>query len=529
MAENPNQDPESNLPDWLRALRQKQAGKNPEPTPQPDAAPESTPEEEPDWLQEIRKRHRGDTAHDEDEAERALTDTQPNQPLRLEKRRIEPQPEPESEEPASEVPDWLEMEPEPAEDELEDEAELAESEPEEPSVVPAFGAADLPADESISPGELPSWLQAIRPGGDFAEGDEDAHDAFPAAIENAGPLAGLSGVLPAEPEIARLAKAPVFSNRLDISENQYRHAAVLRDLLAAEEQPRQDHATAVARPARILNAVMAGLVLLAAAVPLFTGAQSAPRPELNAFPEGAEVFNAIDVLPADAPVLVGFDVEPALYGEMQPALAAVLGHLLQKQARLVFISTQPSGPALAERLLQEQFATTPAITSGDYINLGYLSGGMAALRSFSSAPRVAALSVLALGQNPWENAALQNIEDIGDFALVLVVTSEGEDGRAWIEQAGPSLPGGLLLVTSAQAAPVLRPYLSAEPPTARGLVAGLAGAAHYERLRASDGLGRGYWDSFSYGLGAVVLVILLGGLYGRLIQMRPETVRVKSE
>jgi hypothetical protein len=50
----------------------------------------------------------------------------------------------------------------------------------------------------------------------------------------------------------------------------------------------------------------------------------------------------------------------------------------------------------------------------------------------------------------------------------------------------------------------------------------LQGAALYERMRGQDGLGRAYWDSYSFGLGAVLLLILLGGLYGRLIQLRPE-------
>jgi hypothetical protein len=109
-----------------------------------------------------------------------------------------------------------------------------------------------------------------------------------------------------------------------------------------------------------------------------------------------------------------------------------------------------------------------------------------------------------------------------------VVASESDHGRAWIEQAGDEIPNGLLLLSSAQAGPALRPYLSSEPAVARGLAAGFAGAAYYERLRAQDGLGRAYWDSYSYGLGAAVLLILLGGLYGRVIQMRPEKTQVKS-
>ena len=210
-------------------------------------------------------------------------------------------------------------------------------------------------------------------------------------------------------------------------------------------------------------------------------------------------------------------------------MSTVIGHLLDKQARLVFISTQPTGPALAERLLQEEFSTSPIVATRNYTNLGYLSGGMAALRSFSSDPRAALLSASATGQDPWQTPALQSIIQLNNFALVLVATNDAEDGRAWIEQTGTSLPNGLAMVSGAQGAPLLLPYTHSDPVVLRGLVSGVTGGAYYEVLRAQDGLGRTYWDSFSYGLGAVVLLILLGGLYGRLIQTRPEkTVKVAS-
>jgi hypothetical protein len=124
---------------------------------------------------------------------------------------------------------------------------------------------------------------------------------------------------------------------------------------------------------------------------------------------------------------------------------------------------------------------------------------------------------------------LQAVNSLNDFALVLVAVSEGEDGRMWIEQAAPSLERGMLLVASAQAAPSLRPYYGGEPMPVAGLVAGVTGATYYERLRARNELSQVYWEPFSYELGAVVLAILLGGLYGRMIQTRPEKPKVKSD
>lgn len=504
----PHHEPEENLPDWLKALRQKQREQAAE---EAAAAANAAPDPEPDWLADIRRRH---SAENEGDDERALTDTQPNKPFRLESHRLEtaafdPSDEPEAAD-ASAVPDWLDAP---------DENEALEANPQ---------AFEDEADEAEPASDLPSWLQGMRPeapaaqSNPFYAGADDEEPLSPAEIENAGPLAGLSGVLPAEPEVAKIGKAPIFSTRLEVSESQYRHAAVLQSLIADEAQPTPDLSADVRRPARLLSLLMAGAMLLAALAPLLNGQLRAPRPEPEALPEGTAMFNSIEVLPAGAPVLVVFDVQPALYGELRAAAHPVISHLLDRQARLTFVSTQPTGPGLVERLLQSDFAQVPLVASNDYVSLGYLAGGQAAVRSFASNPRQAALSAPATFAQPWQRASLQAIETLDDFALVLLVVSEGEDARIWVEQATPELSKGLLVVSSAQAAPILRAYLNTEPSQVDALVAGVSGGAHYERLRARETVSTTYWDSYSYQLGTAVLIILLGGLYGRLIHTPTE-------
>ena len=529
MSYHSSQDPEEKLPEWLKSLRKRQSGegKAKDEEEKSSAEPEQSKEaDEPDWLRDIRRRHQSEesgSAVSEKKAEPSLGDTQPNPPARpLEKRRLTKEPEPEVERGNGEenkeiaLPDWLNLVEK--SEQTEPEESVARS-VQHAALTPAFEESEQ---EKLSPGELPGWLQAIRPGNVFPEEDTRSPEMLPGAEELAGPLAGLRGVLPAEPEIVQFGKPPVFSTRLDISENQNRHAAVFSRLINQETLPKEDQGKRAEQPTRVLNRIIAGVLLVAAFLPLVTQSHGAPRPELNAFPESANVFNLIDTLPASAPVLVVFEVQPALYGEVKAPATIVLTHLLEKQARLVFLSTHPTGPALAERLLQEELASQPSIATGDYVNLGYLSGGLAALRSFSSDPRSATLSAATNLNNPWQSTTLQSIHQIGDFGIVLIISSDAEDARAWIEQTSAELSEGLAAVTSAQAVPLLRPYLQSNPVSLRGLVGGLAGAVYYERLRAQDGLGRFFWDAYSYGLGAMILLIIMGGLYGRLIQLKPE-------
>lgn len=518
-----SKDPEEDLPDWLKALRKQrgQAPKEGEEVEESKQAEEELPSEsapqepgagdEPDWLLEIRRRHQrespaaapGSTSGEnlgESQSPDVVddaTEVSDTQPLASHR---EPGPkEPPEDRPAQSdelLPDWL----------IED--------GETDSSAPAASKEEALEEEAL-PGELPSWLQELNPP---EEPEEEPQVAAKSATEEAkvGPLAGLSGVLPAEPEIVQFGAAPAYTGRLEITPSQKRHVAALEKMLAAEGQPKEDQSRRGILPSRLLRLVIASAMLIATAFPLFAGSQSAPRTARQAYPESSAIFNQIQLLPPNVSVLVAFEVQPALFGELQAVASPLLDHLIDQQARLVFISTQPTGPALVERLLRQQLKDKPAIATGNYVNLGYLSGGIAALRQLATDPLN-----LVLPGDQWQAPSLQNIEQISDFGLVLVISGDAEDARAWIEQVGPHSRNGLLIATSAQAFPLLLPYTKSQPPSLRGLVAGLNGAAHYELLTGKGGLAKQYWDSYSYGLGATLILILLGGLSGRLISLRP--------
>ena len=553
MSYRSNQDPEENLPDWLKDLRKRQSlDPSKSESDDPETSEKAGQEDEPGWLNEIRERYGLPAAKPGEPAfqkpEIPLSDTQPIHTRKVEEAfpedlGIEPtkqafleEPEPEALEdihpqehptenppemekeqdvPRRDFPDWLQ--------DLSALGDESEKPGGDPSRIPAF-TEDT---EDLTPGELPSWLEAIRPSGTVSEkrsGKEEIEPSreIPEKEELAGPLAGLSGILPVEPEALLSVKPPIYTTRLELSESQNQHVAALKKLLEEEGKSRENASRQGERPARLLNLFISTALFLAVLFPLFNQSQIAPGPETNALPAASEVFNLIDILPTGAPVLVAMELQPAFLGETKTAATAVLTHLLNRETRLVFISSQPTGPATAEYLLHEELSTEPAIATGDYINLGYISGGMAALRSFLQDPRSATFSISALGLNPWADPALESINQVSDFALVVVVSGSAEDVRVWIEQGAEELPNGLVAVTSAQAAPLLQPYIQSQPQTLKGLLSGMQGAVFYEYMRAQDGDGRVMWDAYSYGLGAISLLILLGGLYGRLIHTRPD-------
>jgi hypothetical protein len=126
------------------------------------------------------------------------------------------------------------------------------------------------------------------------------------------------------------------------------------------------------------------------------------------------------------------------------------------------------------------------------------------------------------GNNVWETTPLNAISTVSDFSAVIVLTNEPSIGRSWIEQVGPALRQDgtpLLIVTSSQAEPLLRPYYEAVPSQVQGLVAGLVGGLALARTVGSLQQ-NGVWDAFSIGITVSVLIILAGSIIGVVYQMR---------
>ena len=370
-----------------------------------------------------------------------------------------------------------------------------------------------PVESGLAPSdELPSWLEAMRPvesAAILAAMPDLSHET----IESAGPLSGLRGVLPAEPGVAQGQKPHVHSIKLQISETNQANAVLIEQMIKTEGQARPIVRRSVITTQRILRIGIAVVLFLAVLWPLVTGSPQASLPGFT--PETYAANQLIEGLSAGAPVLLAFDYQPGLSGEMDAAAAGVIDHLMVKGAYLAVISTASTGSAQAERLLaMVNQAGQHNFTSPDqYTDLGFIPGGPTGLLSFALSPRQ--VMPLALdGKSPWQGSPLQDVTAVKDFALTIVITDNPDDARAWVEQVGPALENKpLTMVISAQAEPMVRPYVQSNPPQISGLVIGLSGGASFEDLNGRKGLGQTYWNAFSLGLVAAVLLILVGGLF----------------
>jgi hypothetical protein len=542
----PHAETEPEIPDWLAGLLTK--SEQAETTPSPEV---------PDWLAEMRSEvgpsPQLPTVEEEEPAavlpaaqmpewlaEFAVTQPSPTptpafeeQPLLTEAETARDS----SPDYTAELPDWLSQAPEEAPAILETTVdriatlEVAEAEP------------------ALAPSALPEWLEAMRPV-EAVTPPPPPIDESSAKVEASGPLAGLRGVLSAEPEIAALHKPATYSVKVQVSEKQRQHVVLLKKMLELEGVARPLPLRQIITPQHIMRGAIAFVLIIVVLWMLLSGSQRSPLPFFPS--ETAEVNLLIRSLPENAKVLIAFDYQPGLLGEMDAAAAAVLDHLMVRGAYLTLISTSPAGPILAERLIRDVHGEHHYLSGQQYVNLGYIAGGPSGLRSFAESPQrtlpLTLESTYAWGR---EGAAplppLQGITRLSDYSLVLIITDDAETARAWIEQVRPSLTDAqgrrnsssgnsssgnsssgnsssetpLAMIISAQAEPMVLPYYQASPRQVQGLVTGLRGSAAYARLTGRSGLSSAYWEAFSAGLVVAVLLISISGLINLLSTTLP--------
>lgn len=232
------------------------------------------------------------------------------------------------------------------------------------------------------------------------------------------------------------------------------------------------------------------LLLLAVALPLIL--QPLPfwreadlQPPTPGIPAAAQAaFQAIDSLPREAVALVAWDYDPTTAGEMNLLADALVGNLIGRGVQLVVLSLLPAGPPLAQAEIARLIESTPSLAAVEPrpIQLGYVPGGDIALGMISDDP-LQAMPAPSARDSLQRRLLLRgrSLAGLRNVDLLLVLTADADDGRAWIEQVTSRTGVPTVIGASAAAAPGLVPYQAAGQLI--GLVDGYDGALAYQSLR----------------------------------------------
>ncbi|MBN1993060.1 MAG: hypothetical protein JW953_10180, partial [Anaerolineae bacterium] len=404
--------------------------------------------------------------------------------------------------------------------------------PKASQALPPSSGADSPVR-----GQAPGWLQALKPA-ETVEMVLEAEDGQ--AVESTGVLAGLTGLLPAEKMVTAI---PTITPK---PANGHADATLqaAQDFYAIATQPPQP-AVLPTLPGQlhkrfiINNVIRTGLFILfiiLLALPLWPG-WSKTTPWTEPPPEVSDVLGdrrrqmiseqlgIIDRQQPGAVALVSFDFSTATQGEMQPLAEAIIGRLRGQGMRVILVSLEPEGAALAQTLLDNRDDAYGV----EVINLGYLPGQVVAVRELATGRKqLSTIKDFKEGVSLENRSDWGNVHNLHQIDLLVTLADNPATVKWWVEQMEIVSSLGqdkqfLLAATSATAAPFLQPYRHSGQLD--GLIAGINGAAAIEASRQQFGPARQMLDSQSIAHLLIIVLIVAGIVAGwmpRLSSPEPE-------
>jgi hypothetical protein len=396
---------------------------------------------------------------------------------------------------------------------------------------------------------MPAWLGpaaglAVAAGPGVAGKEALEEEGESKIAEATGMLAGLGTLLPAE-KVAAPGELEPATDDLDKAAQAFFAIATQAPQPATLPAPLTRREKVLGGTARtILLILFLGLITL----PLIPAAQKVVDPETDrrapwTEPVGtqsevldsqrrqliSEQLGVIDLQQPDNVALISFDYNAATQGEMEPLAEAVVGRLKGQGMRLIVVSLDLEGAAMARRVL-DKITAEDQDAAAKIVNLGYLPGQIAALRVLMT--DVTLFAPVAEGLSLGDPAGKAGWEDVKSFDQVDLVVSLADNpvtARWWVEQleVAPPPPNGeerfFLAATSASADPFLRPYR--ENGQIDGLISGINGAAAIESARQNFGPARQMLDSQSIAHLILVILIALGTMIGWMPSEAPPAPR----
>lgn len=304
---------------------------------------------------------------------------------------------------------------------------------------------------------------------------------------------------------------------LVLSEKQRQHVGLLKKMLETEDAPapktrqRRDAMTDV-WPV-LIRLGTAALLLVVVIINITRNAPALAHPQIG--PEAGQALAWIDRLGQEDALLAAFDYQPGFAAEVESAAAPVFENIAVRGAHVFTVSTLPLGSLLAEQYFgsRDQAYVT---------HLGYLPGGALGMAqanlAINSAEKIKSQPQNQDNSSPAQARAYPDFPRIDSLRLVVVITENAQVGRDWIEQMRPQgreMP--LIIVTSAQAVPILRSYLNTSKHTAGmtqvvGLVSGIeAGLPTGGQAQPTAAMDKG-WNAYEMGVvtGALTILTALG-------------------
>ena len=363
-------------------------------------------------------------------------------------------------------------------------------------------------EDSIEKANMPAWLQAVR---NPTPNADEMVETRQGEINEEGLLAGISGTLQT-PSFGVDIRRPVgYGSTLKVSERQKQSANLFANLVDETLDNNDVDIPKKTRKQRMIwRLVLAVALIFVILVSPSVFAAYIVQPALFP-PEVVSVYDQVDAISTDKPVLLAGDFEAAVAGELSWSSQSLLEHLMRRNLNLVVLSSNPSGSTLMTQLIEKAATNVEGYDLTTHVTtLGYLPGGATGVQLLAVNPR-AAMPYTHNLDAAWNSNILHSVNLLSDFGALIVLSDKSESSRTWVEQIRPGLGATpLMFVVSAQAAPLLQPYYQSGQIS--GYVAGFYGSLAYEQMLQQNHRALSHLGAFQSAMLLAAVVILVGGL-----------------
>jgi hypothetical protein len=231
------------------------------------------------------------------------------------------------------------------------------------------------------------------------------------------------------------------------------------------------------------------------------------------FPIGEEArtaYQIIEDLPSGSVVLYSEGGSIGGWSEIGPGAEAIFQHIMEKDLKIIFLAlgTQ-DGPIQVQYMLNKYSDLVTSKEYGvDYVELGYLPGGVAAAAAIAEDFREA-LNKDYHGNQIDDLPLMEEVFGAEDVDLIITMDNTAET-EYYVTQWWAKYNSKIIVQTMVMMYSWLRPYRDAGQVVA--LLSGMRGGAEYELLIDNPGEGVASTDMVSLTHVAMIILIILSNI-----------------
>ncbi len=233
---------------------------------------------------------------------------------------------------------------------------------------------------------------------------------------------------------------------------------------------------------------------------------------IRAGKDSQQVYDFVESLEPNSKILLSVEYGPSTKPEIHPMVTSLLRHVFSlKRGHKVYVTCLwADGQFMAEEALEEVAANEYGLTYGeDYVLLGFRPGAEAVVKGIVSDLRKV-FTIDSRGTKLEEIPMMKGINKFEDFDFLFSGSAGYPGTTEWVLFA--SDPTGVPMSTGTTSIIVneMMPYVLGGQ--IQGILAGMPGAAEYEKLIGIKGVGTSGMDAQSAAHFVIVIFIFLGNL-----------------